>query len=130
MPPPVDVKGVQRLVGLVNYLAKFYEHLSDDCEVLRQLTHKDSLWEWSVVQDSAFRRLKEKMTQVPALKYYEPKIELTLQCDASETGLGAALTQNGRPVVYRSKALTLTEKRYAQIEKECLVIVFGMEKFH
>ena len=47
-----------------------------------------------------------------------------------ETGLGAALTQNGRPVAYGSRALTQTERGYAQIGKECLVIVFGMEKFH
>lgn len=26
MPPPTDVKGVQRLEGMVNYLSKFYEH--------------------------------------------------------------------------------------------------------
>lgn len=57
-------------------------------------------------------------------------MELILQCDASETGLGAALTQNGRPVAYGSRALTQTERGYAQIEKECLAIVFGMEKFH
>ncbi|CAI5678464.1 unnamed protein product [Oreochromis niloticus] len=130
MPAPTDIKGVQRLVGMVNYLSKFYKHLSDDCEPLRQLTHRDSLWEWTDVQEDAFKRLKEKLTQVPVLKYYSPEEELTLQCDASETGLGAALTQHGKPVAFASRALTLTERGYAQIEKECLAIVFGMEKFH
>lgn len=130
MPAPTNVKGVQRLVGLVNYLSKFYEHLSDDCEILRQLTHKENLWEWTDVQENAFNRIKDKMTQVPVLKYYSPEEELTLQCDASETGLGAALTQGGKPVAYASRALSMTERGYAQIEKECLAIVFGMEKFH
>ncbi|KAK7899105.1 hypothetical protein WMY93_019958 [Mugilogobius chulae] len=130
MPAPTNVKGVQRLVGLVNYLSKFYEHLSDDCEILRQLTHKESLWEWTDVQEDAFKRIKDKITKVPVLKYYSPEEELTLQCDASETGLGAALTQGGKPVAYASRALTQTERGYAQIEKECLAIVFGMEKFH
>uniref|UniRef100_A0A1A8J489 Integrase catalytic domain-containing protein n=1 Tax=Nothobranchius kuhntae TaxID=321403 RepID=A0A1A8J489_NOTKU len=113
---------------MINYLSKFYKHLSDDCEPLRQLTHRDSLCEWTDVQDEAFKRLKEKLTQVPVLKYYSPEEELTLQCDASETGLGAALTQQGKPVAFASRALTLTERGYAQIEKECLAIVFGMEK--
>ncbi|KAL6455331.1 hypothetical protein MHYP_G00362250 [Metynnis hypsauchen] len=130
MPRPMDVKGVQRLVGMVNYLSKFYAHLSDDCEILRQLTHKDSIWDWTPMHEEAFVRLKTNISKTPVLKYYSPEEELTLQCDASETGLGAALTQNGKPVAFTSRALTSTERGYAQIEKECLAIVFGMEKFH
>jgi hypothetical protein len=53
-----------------------------------------------------------------------------LQCDASDTGLGATLMQNGQPVAYASRFLTKTERNYAQIEKELLAIVFGTEKFN
>lgn len=74
-------------------------------EILRQLTHKDSLWEWTDVQENTFKRLKDKITQVPVLKYYSPEEELTLQCDASETGLGAAITQGGKPVAYTQVVL-------------------------
>lgn len=49
--------------------------------------------------------------------------------DASSTGLGAALIQEGRPVAYASKALTPTQQNYAQIEKELLAVVFGCAKF-
>ncbi|XP_060734892.1 uncharacterized protein K02A2.6-like [Tachysurus vachellii] len=130
MPRPTDFKGVQRLLGMVNYLSKFCDHLSDGCETLRQLTHKDSIWEWSDAHEQAFARLKDVITKAPVLKYYNPDEPLTLQCDVSETGLGAALLQEGAPVAYGSRALTQTERGYAQIEKECLAIVFGMEKFH
>ena len=37
--------------------------------------------------------------------------------------------QNGQPVAFASRSLTPTEVHYAQIEKELLAIVFGMEKF-
>ena len=50
-------------------------------------------------------------------------------CDASDKSLGAALLQDGKPVAYPSRALTDTETRYAQIEKELLAIVFSVEKF-
>ena len=38
--------------------------------------------------------------------------------------------QDGQPVQYASRALTETEKRYSQIEKEMLSIVFGFTRFH
>ena len=50
--------------------------------------------------------------------------------DASLSSLGAALTQNGKPIAYASKSLTETESRYANIERELLACVFGAERFH
>ena len=64
------------------------------------------------------------------LSNFDPNQSLILQCDASETGLWAAILQQGRPVAFESRALTDTETRYAQIEKELLAVVFGLERFH
>ena len=85
--------------------------------MLKQLTHKDCKWDWTAQHEESFINLKETITNAPLLKYYNPEDELTVQCDASDTGLGAALLQNGRPVAFVSRALTKTERGYAQIEK-------------
>ena len=61
---------------------------------------------------------------------FDPKKPITLQCDASQRGLGAAIIQDGYPISYASWALTRAEKNYAQIEKELLAIVFGAHKFY
>ncbi|KAL0159196.1 hypothetical protein M9458_042921, partial [Cirrhinus mrigala] len=114
MQKPTDVKAVQRLLGMVNYLSKFCAHLSDQCEALRQLTHKDCEWRWTVQHEEVFCRIKETITNAPVLKYYNCDEELTIQCDASEEGLGAALMQGGKPVTFTSRALTRTERGYAQ----------------
>lgn len=129
MQTPTDVKSLQRFLGFVNYLAKFLPHLSDVCEPLRRLTDKDVEWTWLSQHESAVDTVKQLVTCHPVLKYYNLQEEVTLQCDASETGLGAALLQNGQPVAFASRTQTPTEQRYAQIEKECLAIVFACDKF-
>ena len=69
------------------------------------------------------------VTRTPVLRYYNLKEEVTLQCNASQSGLGAVLMQNGQPVAYASRALIPAETRYAQIEKELLAIVFACDRF-
>ena len=69
------------------------------------------------------------MTQAPLLEYCNPGEELTVQCDASDKGLGAALMQNGKPVAFASRAFTDPETCYAQIEKEMLAVVYALQKF-
>ncbi len=129
MPPPSDIAGVQRLLGLAQYLGKFLPHLSDITKQLRDLTRKDSEWTWDQAQRNALESLKKAVSSAPVLRYYNLEDEVTLQCDASQSGLGAALLQDGQPVAYASRALTETETRYAQIEKELLAIVFACDHF-
>ena len=52
------------------------------------------------------------------------------QGDASSNGIGFVLMENGQPVSYSSRALTVSEKEYSQIEKELLAQVFGVEQNH
>ena len=49
---------------------------------------------------------------------------------ASSKGLGAVVYQKEKPVAYASRALTSTQQKYAQTEKETLAIVFGTNKLH
>ena len=77
--------------------------------------------------------IKKLVTTASILAYYNSKKELLIQCDASSTGSGAVLLQDGKPLSYAriaSRALSATECEYAQIEKECLAIVFSLERFH
>ena len=66
----------------------------------------------------------------PVLSFYDPSKELTLENDASEYGLGSTLMQEGKPIAFSSRALSSAERNYAQLEKEMLAIVHGLNKFH
>ena len=77
----------------------------------------------------ALESLKDAVTGTPVLRYFNVKEDVTLQCDASQSGLGAALLQNRQPLAYASRALTPAEARYSQIEKELLLILFVCERF-
>ena len=79
--------------------------------------------------EEAFNAIKQLVTVAQVLKFYYPTQDVHIECDSSEVGLGAALLQDRRPVAYASTALTQTERNYAQIEKECLAIVFATHRF-
>ena len=69
------------------------------------------------------------ISQVPVLAFFDPEKEVTVQCDASQSGLGAVLMQEGKPVHYISRAMTSAEKNYAQVGKELLAIIVACERF-
>eukprot|EP00112_Aurelia_sp_Birch-Aquarium-sp1_P000531 Seg1051.5 transcript_id=Seg1051.5/GoldUCD/mRNA.D3Y31 product="Retrovirus-related Pol polyprotein from transposon 17.6" pseudo=true protein_id=Seg1051.5/GoldUCD/D3Y31 len=115
---------------MAKYLGKFLSSLSDICEPLRRLTHKDAVWNWNSEHDEAFQNIKNAVTKAPVLKFFDPNMQIEGQGDASSKGLGFVLLQDGRPVTYTSRALTSAERNYSQIEKELLAQVFGMEQNH
>ena len=130
MPPPTNVKELQTLLGFVQYLAKFIANLSEITAPLRQLLEKDIQWHWDSEQQSAFELLKEKVSNAPVLRYYDPKKDLVMSVDASSKGLGSVILQEGQPIAYASRALTKAQQNYAQIEKETLGITFACNRFH
>lgn len=87
MPEPNDVPGVQRFVGMVKYLSKFLPSLSNKWEPLNRLTHKDADWHWGEEQQQAFQEIKHLVSIAPVLGYFDQRIPLEGQGDASEKGL-------------------------------------------
>ena len=130
MPTPESKQDVKRLLGMVNYLQKFAPNLSEATAPMRELLKEENQFLWDEeVQGRSFRQVKQLIVESPVLKYFDPKAGTELQCDASDKGLGACLMQDGQPVGYASRAMTSAEINYAQIEKELLAIVFGLERF-
>ena len=115
---------------MVNYLKRFSPVLSELAEPLRKLQKSDTVWAWESEQQTAFEKTKTALTTLPVLAYFDKNKEHIIQTDASKTGLSAVLLQDGQPVVYASRTLTDTERRYSNIERELLGVVFGLERLH
>ncbi|CAK1600456.1 unnamed protein product [Parnassius mnemosyne] len=130
MAQPSDRKSLERFLGAVNYLSKFIPCYSDRALPLTNLLKKDCIWRWELSEQTAFDKLKESVCTAPVLALYDVSQPVLLSVDASRDALGAVLLQVGRPVEYASRTLTDTQRRYAQVEKELLAIVFACERFH
>ena len=129
MEQPTYVTSLRRFLGMVTYMSKFVPNVSVVSELLHALLKENVTLYWSAAQQMAFTKVKTLILQSPILRYFDPTKQLVIQTDASSSGLGSCLMQEGQPIAFASLALTDAERRYAQIENELLTIVFAAEKF-
>lgn len=134
MPRPADKTGVLRFMGMVNFIGKFIPNLTSKTSGIRELLHNDCDFSWTDKHEKEWQELKKTLTTAPVLAFYDHNKKLKVSTDASKDGIGAVLLQaegdNWKPVAYASRAMTRSECRYAQIEKECLGVAYGLERFH
>ena len=118
---------------MMNYFNKFSEKLAEYTAPLRELTKKHVHFRWEPHHQAALDRIKKELSSPRIISFYDPNpaTPTILQCGASQIGLGAWLRQDsnssGQGVAMASRALTDTEKRYSNIERETLAVVFGLE---
>ena len=100
---------------MVKYLSAYIPNESIITAPMRTLLRKDVAWQWEHEHDTALEQVKNALAKAPVLQFYDVKRPVTIQADASHSGLGACLMQEGKPIAYASRALTDAEKNYAQI---------------
>ncbi|KAK9529796.1 hypothetical protein VZT92_013867 [Zoarces viviparus] len=134
-PAPTNVKELQAFLGLFNYYGRFVPQQSTVLAPLYRLLRGQVIWKWTEVEQVAFVKCKELLTSDRVLAHYDPSLPLTLACDASAYGIGAVVQHTmpdgvERPIAFASHTLSPTEKKYSQIEKEALGLIYGVKKFH
>ena len=134
-PSPSSVTQLKAILGIINYYGRFIKGLSACLQPLYNLLKKDVKWEWSQACEKAFLKIKSIMSTTPILVHYDPKKELRLTCDASDYGLGVMLThimpdKSEKPISFASRTLNDTERKYSQIEKEGLAIIYALSKYN
>ena len=114
MPAPEHKHGVQLLLGMVNYVAKFAPFVSEVTAPLRELLKKDMAWHWTERHEQSFHNIKSLLTETSPrlLKYCDPKMPVKLQVDACKSGLGAVFGAR-----WVTNWICFPFTYYAQIEK-------------
>lgn len=135
-PRPSTSTEIKRFIGMCSWYRRFIKDFSTlmapiNC-LLKGKKKKQSI-QWTQEADSAFVKIKNALVSAPILTSPDFARQFTIQCDASDTGIGGILTQEidgqERVIAYASRSLSRAERTYTVTERELLSLIFLLEKF-
>jgi hypothetical protein len=115
-------------LGLTGYYQRIVQNYGIICRPLHNLLIKDS-FEWGSKHTLAFNTLKHKMTSTPVLALPNFNQPFTVEADASESGIGAVLMQNGQPIAFYSQAPGPKVSTQSTYRKEALKILQALKRW-
>ena len=133
-PTPTCVKDVRSFLGMVGCYRRFIRDFSTVARPMNQLLEKDVPFAWNEDVDRSFQVLKKALSSAPILSFPDFSLPFLVDTDASNSGLGAVLSQVGpdnveRPVYFASRTLNRAEHKYSTTRKELLAVVWALKTF-
>ena len=126
-PVPKSVTEIRSFLGLAGYYRRFVEGFARLAAPLTALTRKDRRYEWTDRCEQSFREIKRRLISAPVLTIPEEGEKFDIYSDASKTGLGAVLMQNGKVIAYASRQLKDHERNYPTHDLEFPTVVFALK---
>ena len=133
-PLPQTSREVQQFLGLASYYRRFIKDFAKITKPLHRLTERTSTFKWSQECTQSFEELRARLVSSPVLVFPDYRKPFILDTDASDSGIGAVLSQvqdDGmeRVVAYASRLLSKPERRYCVTRKELLAVVTFVQHF-
>lgn len=134
MKSPTNLEELRCVLELLTHYSRFIPTLSELIALLRKLLAKNQRLVWTAEQEAAFIHLKQEVCSERVLTPFDSSIPIILTTNASLLGIAAVLSHeiNGieRPISYANRAFSQAEKNYLQLDREALVIIYGVQYFH
>jgi hypothetical protein len=124
---PKDVRGIKSFIGMASYYRRFIEGFSKIARPMIALLAIKVEFKWTPAGQKSFETLKEKLTMALVLILPDVHRPFSVYCDASYTGLGCVLMQEGRVVAYSSRQLKIHEKNYPTHDLELAAVVHALK---
>ncbi len=132
--PPANASELRSLLGLFTYASSSIPNLATIADPLWKLTSDKVEYAWTDEHTQTLEKIKDALINEPCA-YFNTNWFTEVHCDASPVGLCAVLAQvdpndpnNKRIITNISRSLTDVERRYSQVEKEALAIVWAFER--
>ena len=137
MKKPETKVELQRFLGMINYYHRFVPHLAEVLAPLHELTAgavaPKSKLAWTDHHFQAFVDAKASLAAFVQLAHpsADPSVPFALTTDASDTAVGAVLSQGqeDRPLAFFSKKLSSAEQKYSTFDRELLAIFLAIKHF-
>jgi hypothetical protein len=125
--PPKSVHQICSFLGLAGYYRRFIPDFSRIAKPMTELLKKGVKFVWSEACEKAFHTLRQHLTSAPVLVQPDNSKPFEVFCDASGTGLGCMLMQEGRVITYASRALRQHEISYPTHDLELAAVVHTLK---
>ena len=110
---PKTVTQVRSFTAFCIFYRKFVKNFAEVAKPLYRLTSKGVKFTWEKEHENAFQLSKTRLLQAPILAFPNFRHPFVIDTDASETELGAVLSQiidgEERPIAFESRILSKTE---------------------
>jgi hypothetical protein len=93
---------IRSFLRLAGYYHRFIPNFSKIVKPMTQLLKKEAKFKWSPQCEDTFLTLKKLLTTTPVLAQPDIEKSFDVYCDASDTGIGGVLMQEGRAIAYAS----------------------------
>ena len=126
---PKTKRQLRKFIGIVNYYRDSWLRRSDLLAPLTSMTGKKAKWKWTAKHTKAFATMKKVVASQVQLAFPDFNKPFEIHTDASDTQLGAVISQGNKPIAFFSRKLNKSQKNYTVTEKELLSIVEVLKEF-